>query len=177
MYDGIGLRRNRFRGRRQNRLVLQQRAPEGVERVKLPMLGQAKARDIASAPAADGSTAMASDTRTLVEDWPEATFDIFGLFEVDLPVGEELQLLSRQTRERVTEERLGRIHLGDGRTEDGPWAQRGLLCRTVRVEVCIVGHDQGGRGNEGTHSDQTSVDHSCMGWFLRVPCALPVKIQ
>jgi hypothetical protein len=120
---------------------------------------------------------MASDARALIEDWPEAAFDIFGLFEVDLPVGEELQLLRRQTRERVTEERLGGIHLGDGRTEDGPWAQRGLLCRTVRVGVCIVGHDHGGRGNEGTHSDQTGVDHSCMGWFLRVPCALPVKIQ
>ena len=146
-------------------------------RSKLPMLGQAKARDIAGAPAADGSAAMASDARALIEDWPEAAFDIFGLFEVGLPVGEELLLLSRQTRERVTEERLGRIHLRDGRTEDGPWAQRGLLCRTVRVGVCIVGHDQGGRGNEGTHSDQTGVDHSCMGWFLRVPSALPVEIQ
>jgi len=164
--DGIGLRRHDFRGGRQDRLILQQGTTKRLQRIEFAVLGQTEARDIAGASAADGAAAMASDARTLVEDRPKAAFHVFGLFEVGLTFGEELQLLRGQTRKRVAEERLGRIHLRDGRTQDGPWAQRGLLRRTVRVGARIVGHDQGGRGDEGTHSDQTGVDHSCMGWGL-----------
>jgi hypothetical protein len=40
--------------------------------------------------------------------------------------------------------------------------------------VRIVGHDQGGRGDEGTHSDQTGVDHFRVGWgFYGSPVRCP----
>jgi len=78
-------------------MVLDQRAAELREGIKLPVRGRAEACDGALAAAADGRHAVALRARASVEHRPQSIGDALDLGEVGLAVGEEIGLLRGQS--------------------------------------------------------------------------------